>query len=653
LFPDHLNHPIKSEPMKQIYRLYGIPLRIENSAFLIALLISLLLSASGLAQVNSYARVTAINTGKTQLTIDNRDETYHTFTVGEEVIVIQMQDNVIGANTANNSGFGSLSAINNAGFYEVAVISAINAGRTRITLTEALNQNFTFGNNSRVQVVSFTKAGTTNYTTTANISAVSWDGSLGTGGVVAFQVAGTLTLRHSITANGQGFAGGVISDDYEDECTPNVYRTNATDHAGKGEGIYLSSSNTYSRGRGRILNGGGGGNDDNGGGGGGGNFTAGGEGGAGWGCSASPSGGLGGIALNTYLMTGTRLFMGGGGGGGQGNNGNQTAGSPGGGIIIIKANTLATGCTSSTVRITANGNSASGTTGGGNDGAGGAGAGGTILLQVNTFNVPPGCPLQIQANGGNGGDVNNDGAHGGGGGGGQGAVLFANAMPTTNITTVTRPGNGGLNSSDDDATRAGGGTGSNNAGIISGIGTVLPVQLISFSGERVNKKVALTFTATGDAGTLFTIQHATDGVHFNTIGTVKGKGNTTVNAYSFTDPRPAAGKNFYQLKLTDDHTGSTSYSGIVSVNIPEVESLPVAYPNPAHDHFTIRVDNDYSNKTHQVTITDLTGKVMYTNTYKPVNGSITVTPAAQLKPGLYIFKLTSEGYEQAGKLMIK
>lgn len=638
--------------MKQIYRLYGIPLRIENSVFLFALFISLLLTMTSQAQVNSYARVTGINTAKTQLTIDNRNETWHSFTVGEEVIVLQMQDNVIG-NTSNNAGFGNLSAINNAGFYEVAVISAINAGRTRITLTDALNQNFTLGNNSRVQVVSFTKLGTGNYSTTANIPAVSWNGSLGTGGVVAFQVSGILTLRHPVTADGQGFAGGLISNNYEDECSPNVYRTNSANHAGKGEGIYLSSSTTYARGRGRILNGGGGGNDDNGGGGGGGNYTAGGEGGAGWMCSASPSGGLGGISLNTYLMTGTRLFMGGGGGGGQGNNGTQTAGAAGGGIVIIKANSITTSCSSSTVRISANGNAASGTTGGGNDGAGGAGAGGTILLQVNSFNVPASCRLQIQANGGNGGDVNNSGAHGGGGGGGQGAILFSNAMPTTNITTTTTSGTGGLNSSDPGATRAGGGSGSNNAGIISGIGTVLPVHLISFSAERVNKKVVLRFTATGDDNTLFTIQRATDGVHFNSIGAEKGTGNNTINTYSFTDLNPVPGKNFYQLKLTDARSGNVSYSGIVSVNVPAVESLPVAYPNPAHDHFSIRVNNDYNNKTHQLIITSLTGKVMYRNTYKPVNGNITVTPAMPLAPGLYIFKLVCEEYEEVGKLMIR
>ena len=79
----------------------------------------------------------------------------------------------------------------------------------------------------------------------------------------------------------------------------------------------------------------------------------------------------------------------------------------------------------------------------------------------------------------------------------------------------------------------------------------------------------------------------------------------------------------------------------------------MAWPNPAHDHFTVRVNNEYSNKNHQVVITDLTGKVMYTNTYKPANGIITVTPGQLLKPGLYMFKITSEGYKQSGKLMIR
>jgi hypothetical protein len=643
--------------MKQIYRLYGIPCHINSILLLKAFSLTLLLllqTVTSHAQVNAYARVTAINTAKTRLTIDNLIETYHTFVAGEQVIVLQMQDDVIGSNTSDNADFGKLSAIVNAGNYEVAVISSINGGRTRITLTEALSKTFTIGSNSSVQVVSFRKLSTGNFSTTANIPAVAWSKSLGTGGVVAIEVGGTLTLRHNITADGQGFAGGVISDDHENACEPNVYRTNSSDYAAKGDGIYLATNTTYTRARARLLNGGGGGNDDNAGGAGGGNFSTGGDGGAGWTCNATPAGGLGGISLNGYLTSGARLFMGGGGGGGQGNNGTQTAGAAGGGIIIIKANALITNCTSTTVRISANGNTSSSTSGTGNDGAGGAGAGGTILFQVGSFTVPATCPLQIQANGGNGGNVNNAGAHGGGGGGGQGAILFANAAPITNVTTTTTPGTGGLNSNAPGATHAGNGTGTTNAGIIGGIGIILPVRVIYFSAEKSDQKALLRWTASGEANTVFTVQHATDGVNFTSIGTVKatGNGNTATN-YTFTHPNPAPGRNYYQLQISGDPSTRTAYSAIVSVNMTEAQSIPVAWPNPAHDHFSVRVNNEYGSKNHQVIITDLTGKIMYTNTYKPANGLITVTPAQQLKPGLYMFKITSEGYEQSGKLIIR
>jgi hypothetical protein len=646
--------------MKQIYRLYGIPNRIHCTPLLIALTLSLflLLPSTSHAQVNAYAKVTAIATtgGRSVLTITNRNQTYHTFATGEQVIVMQMQDNVIGGNTGNNTAFGNLAAIGNAGFYEVATIYAVTA--TTITLTAVLPATFTMGNNSSVQVVSFHSLSPGNFTTTANITAVPWNSSLGTGGVVAFQVPGTLTLNHSISADGNGFTGGAISYNYEDECEPSVYRTASTNYAAKGEGIYkinTTANANYVRGRAKILSGGGGGSDWNAGGAGGGNFSAGGDGGPGYTCSgANSSGGLGGIALNTYLITGTRLFMGGGGGGGQGNDGLQTAGANGGGIVIIRANTITTGCASTTVRISANGSNSGSTTGAGYDGAGGAGAGGTILLAIGSFSVPGTCLLQIQASGGAGGNVNSNLAHGGGGGGGQGAVLFSGTIPTTNVTTVTVPGLGGLNSTLPGATRAGNGTGSNNVGVIGGIGVILPVRLLHFSAENNNKKVVLHWAAGDDANTLFTVQHATDGVNFTTIGTVKGTGNSnTTTNYTFTDARAVPGKNYYQLQMSGDPTAQTSYTGIVSVNMTEMQSIPVAWPNPAHDQFSVRVSEAYSNKNHQVIITDLTGKLMYTNNYKPANGIITVTPASPLKPGMYMFKLTSEGNEQSGKLIIR
>jgi hypothetical protein len=607
--------------------------------------------------MNAYAKVTNINNSGTKsvLTVSTKDETKHSFTVDEDVLVIQMQANIIGTNTGNNTNFGNLAStgMGTAGFYEFATIDAI-AGST-ITLKNKLDYTFATTANNNVQLVSFQKLNASNYATSADISAIPWNGTVG--GVVALQVPGTFTINHNITADGQGFLGGDKSANYQatvTTCGSGTYITNSTNFGEKGEGIYLNTTAGYAYSRGKILTGGGGGSEGNAGGGGGSNFSAGGLGGPGWACTGTNSaGGLGGIELKNYMLAGTRVFMGGGGGGGQGNNSESTNGANGGGIIIIHANTITTGCSGTSVRISANGGSSSSATGTGADGVGGAGAGGTILLHVGTFNVPGTCPLNVQAIGGNGGNVTNNDTHGGGGGGGEGAIIYARTQPTTNVTSTATPGTGGKNSGASGATSAGSGA-SLTGSVINNVGAVLPVRLIHFGAENINKKAVLNWTAIDDANITFTILHATDGVNFTPIGTVNGTGNAnTATNYSFTHANVAPGKNYYQLQMSGDLKTLISYSNVVWVNMNEEKSLAVAWPNPAHDYFSIKVSNEYANKMHQVVITDITGKLMYSNTYKPAGGIITVTPAQQLKPGMYIFKLTSEGYEQAGKLFIK
>jgi len=653
--------------MEKLYRFNGIALLSQCVPFqaILSILIFILLTTTGQAQVNSYAKVTAIgvSSGKSVLSISNVNQAFHTFNPGEQVLVIQMQDNVI-SGTSNNSSFGLLTAIGKAGQYEEATISTIApsmAAPTSITLTKTLTNTFTIGSNSSVQVVSFAKQLTspslTDFTTTTNITAVPWNGSLGTGGVVAFQVPGVLTLKNSISADGQGFAGGPKSANYgTSNCEPTVYITSSTNYGGKGEGIYLintTSNPTYVRGRARVVTGGGGGSALRAGGAGGSNYSAGGAGGSGGlyfvnDCTGSGnvSGGLGGVALSTYSALGTRIFMGGGGGGGNGNSG-QTAGGNGGGIIIIKAGTLTTSCSSSSITISANGNDAGDS---GDDGAGGAGAAGTILLQVGTYSVPGSCRLNIQANGGDGGGSNGwFNIASGGGGGGQGAVLFSGtSLPTTNITTTTTPGSGGQNGAFS-GTSASNASGSNTSGVIVGIGMVLPVQLVYFAVENKNNNAVLNWTSEDESNVTYRVQRSTDGINFITIGTVTGTG---AGNYSFTDPNPESGRNYYRLEIAGNISSKTSLSSIVTFNVSDLVKVLTAYPNPAHDHFYIRVSGN-NNKTHVVTITDLTGQLVYTTSSKPANIIITVTPNRPLKPGLYMFKVTTDGSEQSGKVMIQ
>ncbi|HOZ88057.1 MAG TPA: hypothetical protein PL029_09875, partial [Bacteroidia bacterium] len=65
--------------------------------------------------INAYAAVTAIS--GTSLSVSFVNETYHSFENGGYVILMQMQDNVIGTNTTNASTFGDLGSIQSAGLF--------------------------------------------------------------------------------------------------------------------------------------------------------------------------------------------------------------------------------------------------------------------------------------------------------------------------------------------------------------------------------------------------------------------------------------------------------------------------------------------------------------------------------------------------------
>ena len=617
---------------------------------LVFFIFSMVFGLPSMAQINAYASVTAIS--GTTLTLANLNQTYHTFNNGDQVIIMQMQDNVIGSNTTNTTNFGKITTIGSAGYFEVATIGSVAGLPTSLTISHAVGGTFHFGSSSTVQIISFRKYGSPDYTTTAAITALPWNGQIG--GVVAMQVAGTLTVAYPISANGAGFRGGNLSSNYEVSCETTVYASNSTNYAAKGEGIMLNNTG-LNTGRNSIGNGGGGGSDDNGGGAGGGNYSAGGDGGFGWTCSMTPAGGFGGQALGTYVSK-YRVFMGGGGGGGQQNNSVGSSGGNGGGIVLISANNIATSC-AGTLKISADGVNSSNS---GNDGAGGAGAGGSIVLSIKNYSVPGSCPLTIEGNGGNGGSVTDPGSHGGGGGGSQGVVIYSSAMPVTNITTTTTSGTGGVNSSSG-ASSAGSGAGTSNTGVVpNGGGFTLPITITDFSAAIAGMDVLVSWSTATEAGSdHFDVERSTDGTNFTTIGEVRAAGNSNSKSdYSFTDAAPVAGKNIYRLRETDVD-GGTVYSQAAVVNMTAVISKTMTiFPNPATDQFTVQFPAAggvaaAGSESYQLTLVDLAGKTVLAMNSVPVNGQIHVVIGSRLVPGMYLVKVGNKEEQIFGKVLIR
>lgn len=592
--------------------------------------------------VNAFAEVTAVS-GNTLLTLGSVNETWHSFEDGNMIIVMQMQDSVIGTFTTNVASFGSIDNILSAGLFEVAqILSHTESGSvpTSISLSAPLSNTYRTGTHSRVQVITFRDLGA-NYTTTAAIGTSAWNGTLG--GVTAVSASSVLTLAHSISANAAGFRGGVKN-------TPNGFtacdaatyiNALATRYAGKGEGIYRNTNSAFAAARGAIANGGGGGNDVNAGGGGGGNYLSGGVGGSGWtgaGTGCNPiAGGLPGVSLSTYI-SGSRIFMGGGGGGGHENDNVGTVGAAGGGIVIVKAGTLTTSSCAG-ISISANGASASNAS---NDGAGGGGAAGTVIFSVNQFSISGSCTVAVTANGGNGGNSNagSGGAHGGGGGGAQGAVIYPATQPTTNITTSATPGTGGVTCGGCGASVNGAsGTGPSNSGIVPNASGPLPVELLSFqvlTGED-QSLVRITWkTAVEKDARSFVIQRRDTQGRLLDLSEIAPKGS--YSDYMSEDRLPTGGLYYYRLRLLETN-GTEKAWPWVAVNNATEPVEPLLLPNPLPVGHRLQVFWPGNENKVVVQIFDPAGRAVRAAQLGPVRPGDYEWEIPELSPGVYTVRI--------------
>jgi hypothetical protein len=442
---------------------------------------------------NTYYPGTATaNAGMVSISVGTATGASAAIAAGDLLLVIQMQDAAINYTNTSNYGAGGGSGrgatdYKNSGLYEFVVAKgAVSGGSVSIegkgsggglinTYTNA-NATTTQGQR-RFQVVRVPQY--YNASVTGAVTASAWNGS--TGGIVALDVAGTLTFSGGgINVDAQGFRGGLGQQltAGSNSLTAGDYRSLATlaANGNKGEGVagspdYMyngstsvdnSTSGGYpdgssahaSRARGAPGNAGGGGSDgnpknttnttatpyhpyinaENPGGGGGGNGGIGGTGGNTW-LNNEPFGGIGG---GGFPHAASRLAMGGGGGSGSRNNGSNmdSSGGLGGGIIIVRANSIAGAGT-----LSANGGNGVTTTT--IDGGGGGGAGGSVLVFTRTGNLSS---LTIHANGGTGGSTSSNTDvgqycttsspcyHGPGGGGGGGVVYLSNAAGTVSVT---------------------------------------------------------------------------------------------------------------------------------------------------------------------------------------------------------------------------
>lgn len=144
--------------------------------------------------------------------------------------------------------------------------------------------------------------------------------------------------------------------------------------------------------------------------------------------------------------------------------------------------------------------------------------------------------------------------------------------------------------------------------------------------------------------TTFGVERSGNQKDFSLLGTVAAQANAaTPVAYSFTDPQPLSGINYYRLHITGTN-GYETYSDTVSVNRPTPAPKFVAYiwPNPVYGSTMQLTVTAAGDGYLSLQIVALDGKVLSTQMLSVTKGSVhKQVDVSKLRKGLYFAYLTN------------
>jgi hypothetical protein len=176
---------------------------------------------------------------------------------------------------------------------------------------------------------------------------------------------------------------------------------------------------------------------------------------------------------------------------------------------------------------------------------------------------------------------------------------------------------------------------------------LLPVKLISFSGERRNTANLLNWKVTAESNPdHFEIEKSSDGNSFITTGTVKGLPLTV--DYTYTDPNPGTGISYYRLKMTDKD-GQTTYSSIISITAA-AQNKPDIFPTVLNNQRTVYIKTTAAIEKASLLVYDMSGKKVMAKAIPSIAAGQTVAVSLQqntVLKGMYLVQLQS-----AGKLLL-
>ena len=163
--------------------------------------------------------------------------------------------------------------------------------------------------------------------------------------------------------------------------------------------------------------------------------------------------------------------------------------------------------------------------------------------------------------------------------------------------------------------------------------TSLPVVLASVSASTVENNIELSWQTASEVNTQsFEVQHSANGISWNTLAAVNASGNFTgLLNYRFVHTQPAAGVNYYRLKMVD-LDGTFAYSKIVNAVYSRTAINAYLYPNPTTGKVAFGAE-----QARDVAVFDLSGNAVFTKSGRTEGLDLT-----SLRNGVYMVSWMDE-----------
>lgn len=176
---------------------------------------------------------------------------------------------------------------------------------------------------------------------------------------------------------------------------------------------------------------------------------------------------------------------------------------------------------------------------------------------------------------------------------------------------------------------------------------VLPIELIYFHGELIDKSVVFNWVTLSEINNdYFVIFKSHNAISFSELGRIKGGGNSNfILNYNYADKTPNIGDNYYKLRQVD-YDGKFKDFKIIHVNFDNKDFKIYQSDN------VIIIENIDKCFCCYLTICDMSGRVLYTVNLNIKKG-YNVFYTNKLSPGTYIIKIYGSTNIKSEKIIIK